>query len=154
VGVTVTMCRVYVLYCPSCGHFSPVALLSESAVAGAAAAAAAESRSRSFLVSDKRCKQFFCRRHLVVHTSWAPDSSRHCRWLLGSCGDERCLPRQCCVIPVYRDCCRPWRDCHPRRWFVRKLVANPPCAVPFFSLVQLERAWQGPSSPSPSSSSR
>ena len=125
----VEMCRIYVLYCPSCRHYSPISVVTRKA--------GLESRSRYLVVSDKQCRQFYCRRHLEVYTPWAPD-----RGFVpsGSCGEERCVLRQCCVIPVYRDCCRRWKDCLPEKWFVRKF--GPPDYPICYSLAWAENACQ------------
>jgi hypothetical protein len=125
------MCVVNVQYCPSCRIYSPVGLLSLS-----------ESRPRYMLVYDARCQQYFCRRHLQVFTSWAPDprGQRDEDWLGACC--EQCTPLDCRVQLIHRDCCRGSQGCHPSRWLVRK-SSQDPWSTPFFSFAHVERSWMG-----------
>ena len=58
------------------------------------------------------------------------------------------MPRQCCVIPVYRDCCRRWIDCEPDKWFVRK--NGPPKHLTCYSLVWAEHECQAGGAGGPS----
>ena len=83
---------------------------------------------------DVKCKEYYCFRHAIVDTSWAPDPGRGPRApTAGASCHERCKPVDCCVVVVSQDCSQP--NCRP----VRKEVN--PWSQPFYSHAWLERQY-------------
>lgn len=94
------MCRIHVLYCPGCQFASPIPTLDPSEETR---------RSPYYLVSDQRCKNYYCLWHEeAVHTPWVPAFWQMAKWPSCFCGHPTCSagPAQCGVVPVIRPCCR------------------------------------------------
>ena len=120
----IVCCIINVKYCPSCKHYGPINSLSPS-----------EPRHRYTLVDDKDCRQFYCKRTLLVFTPWVPDpgTPKDQDWQSSCC--EHCLPADCHIQVFYRDCCSLLKD---SRWFLRKTL-NEGWTNNFFSLARVEK---------------
>ena len=123
----IVCCIINVKYCPSCKHYGPINSLSPS-----------EPRHRYTLVDDKDCRQFYCKRTLLVFTPWVPDPGtlRDKDWQSSCC--ELCLPADCHIQVFHRDCCSPLRN---SRWFLRKTLNE--WTNTSFSLARVEAMWEG-----------